>query len=187
MNWFKNLFRSDEVAEPPVVEKKAPPAERTISPIGLAKRFAKKVPGARIEEFDGTERDDGILSRITFTHEGVESRIVLKDYGDGALVAWLQTRCVGIFGFFNVVHIASTAKEEEVDGEPKEARLYLTSDCYIFGPRLRNEVARLRTLPENVQSRLIALAEKVDLVKLDEEVFAVVIGDLFDLTHILED
>ena len=113
MNWLKNLFGVGEPAPAqPSTKQPAQPAqpparvEKTLTPGSIARMFAKDIPGAIIDNFDGgNPRDDGLVARVTFTHEGTVLRIVMRRYDIWESVVWLETRCVGTFGDFNLQRV----------------------------------------------------------------------------------
>ena len=224
MSWFKRVLGALGGGEPPEVGTKLPPPEvsapapkptassspqikRTISikrdkgktytPTSVARMFAQFVPGAVLEDFADAHRDDAVLARVTYGHQGVIARVVIYQYDDVTLTAWIETKCTGIFGAFDVCRACpddeSDAEDDArsgaaADGETptREARFYFTRECYVSGERLRNEVARIRTLPQNVQDRLVEATRNVELIKLSEEVISACIGDIFQFIDVIE-
>lgn len=189
MKWLTDLFggappiekRSEE---PPAAKTPRKNKARAIRPPSLLRDFAQNVGGATatVDDFDGgAPRDDGLIGRVTFQLDGATARLVLKSY-DGVTIAWLETKCAA-HGDFNLEHGAPESSNEV---SPEEPRFYLTRECYVSGPRARNEVARILTLSPENRLRLFAMALQVDLVKLDEQVLGVVLGDVFALADIFE-
>lgn len=185
MGWFKRLFGGDDVEaakEPPKAEAPAKAAKvETWSGKKIAARFARSVPGARTEDFDGRNRADGLLARVTYTHEGAEARIAVY-LVDGEFAVWLETRAPGVFGSFDILH--GVPAEDDPDFVE---RIYLAPKRFLFGPRVRNEMARIQMLGPKDFERLVALSDRVTVVKLDEEVVSLRLGDdAFDFIATLQ-
>ena len=184
MNWFKRLFSGSDASTPAESVPPLPPSRRTederpkskkarsYSASGVAKKFARHVPGAVLEDFSARGRPDGMQVRVTYTQQGITARVVIYRV-DGEFAMWLETRCPGVFGSFDILHGVPANDDPDL-----RERVYLASERFLFGPRVRNEVARVRMLAPATQRRLLALSDKVVVVKLAEEVFSLRIGDL---------
>ena len=141
----------------------------------LVKQFALTEVGAVVETWERRAPDEvaaNIVARVTFTHDGVVFRLYVLDW-DTCCELWLETRSKGTYGNFTLCRVDKG--ETFADGE---LRFFLNEDCYVTGPRVRNEVARIWTLPPDVQQRLIALARRFDRVALEDEVMSVHLGGL---------
>lgn len=202
MSWFTRLFRR---ASTPVREAAAVTAPTATTPTAtaptsttaidtsaedgarrmlaerLAKTFCGTLPGAKLERFGEALRDDNLLSRITYQHEGVLYRLVVYAEDDGLHSSvFIETRCKGTFGTISLFR-AETGETFEDD----TPRFFLTPTVYAMGPRLANEIARVRMLPAELQTRLVALVETVERVDLADEVIAAHVGDLDRLADML--
>ena len=216
MSWYNRVFTAigvvDEAVSEAVADAPAPAVSREtkrerrakkkqadeLTPLGLATTFARAVPGAVVEDFGATPREDGTLARVTYQHQGAVARVVFYRYDESTFTVWLEVKCTGTFGAFNVVRAdAADADEDRAvdedsaddadDATPKrEPRFFLTRSCYVSGERLRNEVARIRLLPQSTQDRLVDAARKVELINLGEEVLSARIGGILHFAHLLE-
>ncbi len=203
MNWIKKLFGIGQRAPAAQAEQPVSPTQRealarqqrALSADVIVRLFAKHLPSAVIETFDGgLERADDMVARVTFTHAGRVARVLLRSDGIWGTLVWLETRCLGIYGDFNLVQLDPDLDEfraslaaQDADEMIAKPRLFLTRECYVEGPRLRNEVARIRMLTPDAQKRMIALTLQVKLLKLDQEVLGVVLGEPAEFIAMLED
>lgn len=194
MNWLARIFRRQGIPEPSATSASVAEAtptdgrdelqaarERRNLAEELAKAFSRAVPGATLERFGAAERDDNLLARVTYHHEGVVSRLVMYAEDDGLHSSvFVETRCRGVWG---TIALFRAAADEMFDDETP--RLFLAPTTYATGPRLANEVARVRMLPEAMRARLFALAGTVERVALADEVISAHLGDLDQLAEIL--
>ncbi len=190
MSWLTRLFGGEDAPPKPETpqsesrlrEPEPAPKVQTWSGKKIVAHFAKHVPGARVLDFDGRTRDDGLLARATYTHAGVEARLAAY-LSDGEFVVWLETRCPGIYGSFDVLH-----GEPDADDEDMAQRLYIGRERFVCGPRVRNEVARIRSLSRRDYDRLVELSDRVTVLKLEEEVVSLRLGmDAYDFLAMLDD
>jgi hypothetical protein len=153
---------------------KAPEGE-TITPQGLASKFANHLPGSTVEDLGGT---GGIWARATFVHEGVSTRLAFYRYDEITCNVWLEVRAEGKLGAFSLVKGEGDEPPAQANGD-KEERLYLSRHCYVQSERSRSEAARVLSLPMGARDRLFDLCERGDAIVLDEQVLSMNLGDIF--------
>lgn len=197
MNWLKRLLGMEVQPPAPKPEtanettkqsspkpsdskRKKSKRDKTDTPASLARKFAKGIPGARVQTF-ASSRDDRLVARVEYSYEGAVFRLDIDLWEDGDFVVWLKTRCRGVFGAFELMRADEGEKPE--DGEQ---HFFVTKECYVADPRMRNEVGRILTLPEDIRDRLIAVGKDVRVVSLFGEAMHVNLGDLSRLIELLE-
>ncbi|MBK9072317.1 MAG: hypothetical protein IPL79_15155 [Myxococcales bacterium] len=191
MNWLTRIFGRHAAPAPAPATSASAPREASDDLYAararrnfaeqLAGTFCRGMPGATLERFGAAERDDHLLARVTYHHQGVVSRLVLYAEDDGLHSSvFVETRCKGVFGTLTLFRAA--AGETFDDDTP---RVFLAPTTYATGPRIVNEIARLRMLPEEMQARLFALAGRVERVALADEVIVAHLGDLDKLAEVL--
>lgn len=153
-----------------------------ITPLRLAKQFAKRYKGAQVED---TSMDSAapMHAFVKFEHGDSAMRLAFYRVDATTCNVWLETKAAGIVGSLGLMRVEG---DQFPDLAPNEKRVFLSKRCYVQSERAEQELARVLSLPAKEQEQLLELGETYKAVTLEEELLSIFVGDIFEFDEALK-